>query len=106
MFTCHICNQRLVPPCGSVDFSGAKFSGSTVFFDFGAEFSGSTINFGGAEFSGGAVYFGAEFSGGTVGFSRAEFSGSTVDFGGDAIRSGIVGFTDEQAGGRRAGPVG
>jgi hypothetical protein len=69
MFTCHICNQRLVPPCGSVDFSGAKFSGSTVFFDFGAEFSGSTINFGGAEFSGGAVYFGAEFSGGTVGFS-------------------------------------
>ncbi|MCX4546710.1 pentapeptide repeat-containing protein [Streptomyces sp. NBC_01565] len=65
---------------GTVDFSGAKFSGGMV--DFSAtEFSGGTVSFRDAVFSGGTVSFGgAWFSGGTADFSATVFSGSTVDF--------------------------
>ena len=51
----------------NLDFTGVIFDGG---------------DFGGAEFSGGEVYFtGAEFSGGTVDFTtRVTFSGGAVDF--------------------------
>ncbi|WP_440072252.1 pentapeptide repeat-containing protein [Streptosporangium sp. OZ121] len=72
------------------DFTGVVFDGG----DFtGAEFSGSTIDFGNAVFSDGAVTFGdARFSGGMVIFDYAKFSGGTVIFD-DAVFSGsAVGF--------------
>jgi len=56
------------------------FSGGTVYF-FGAEFSGGNVLFGEGVFSGGTVYFfGAKFSGGNVFFGNAKFSSGKVDF--------------------------
>ncbi|MFD7753281.1 pentapeptide repeat-containing protein [Streptomyces sp. NPDC059757] len=77
---------------GSMDFSGAVFSGGTVDFS-GTEFSGGTVDFREAEFSGGTVDFGgAAFSGGRVLFDRAAFSGGRVLFGGAAFSGGRVDF--------------
>ncbi|WP_331769039.1 hypothetical protein OG948_34905 (plasmid) [Embleya sp. NBC_00888] len=54
------------------DFTGALFSGGTVRFR-DAGFSGGTVDFTGAEFSGGTVDFrDAGFVGGTVDFSTAQ----------------------------------
>src|SRR5207249_2718843 len=76
------------------DFNGARFSGGTVYFT-GAEFSGR-VSFGGAQFSGGGVYFSfANFSGGAVSFGLARFSGGTVYFTG-AEFSGRVSFGGAQ----------
>src|SRR5487761_1464876 len=87
-------------------FSDAKFSGGTVSFHR-AEFSGSTVNFADAKFSGGTVSFhravissgtvsfeDAKFSSGLVGFSDAKFSGGTVNFSGAEFSGSDVGFSD------------
>jgi uncharacterized protein YjbI with pentapeptide repeats len=85
------------------DFGGAEFSGGEVFFG-GAEFSGGEVFFGGAEFSGGEVFFGgAEFSGGEVGFSDAEFSGGRVGFSGAKFSGGEVGFGSAKFSGGEVG---
>ncbi|MEU9465015.1 pentapeptide repeat-containing protein [Streptomyces sp. NPDC048312] len=89
---------------GSIDFSGASFSGDRVSFD-GAVFSGGTVNFDRASFSRDGVSFdGAVFSGGTVNFvqasfssgrvffSRAVFTGGTVNFGQAEFTGGMVIF--------------
>jgi uncharacterized protein YjbI with pentapeptide repeats len=74
------------------DFTGARFSGGTVFFT-GAEFSGQ-VSFGGAQFSGGKVDFSfAVFSGGRVQFTGAVFSGGRVQFTGAVFSGGEVEFT-------------
>jgi uncharacterized protein YjbI with pentapeptide repeats len=88
---------------GTVDFTGAKFSGMVTFT--GAEFSGGTVHFRDAAFSGGTVTFtaakfsgaivqcyGAEFSGGTVDFTGAEFSRSGVSFGSAKFSGSTVSF--------------
>ncbi|MEV7114352.1 pentapeptide repeat-containing protein [Streptomyces anulatus] len=77
---------------GSMDFSGARFSGGDVNFS-GAIFSGGTVDFSGARFSSGDVNFsGAILSGGTVSFSRARFLGSEVDFSKAAFSGSTVNF--------------
>ena len=64
---------------GTVGFERAKFSGGMA--DFGFGYSGEMVDFGDAKFSGGKVYFdGAEFSDGPISFVGASFSGSTVRF--------------------------
>jgi hypothetical protein len=84
-------------------FCGVEFSGGTVSFrraqfsgvgDFRrAEFSGGTVDFIAAEFSGGTVSFtAARFSGGTVDFHGAEFSGGEVDFTAAEFSDGTVDF--------------
>ncbi|MEU2565135.1 pentapeptide repeat-containing protein [Streptomyces longispororuber] len=74
---------------GSVDFSGAVFSGGRVSFS-GAAFSG-TVDFSGAAFSGTVDFESAAFSG-TVDFESAAFSG-TVDFSDAVFSAGLVVFT-------------
>jgi uncharacterized protein YjbI with pentapeptide repeats len=77
---------------GELDFTGAKFSGGTVSFS-GARFSGGTVSFYAAEFSDGQVTFNfAKFSGGTVRFGGAQFSGATVSFGDATFSDGEVSF--------------
>ncbi|MCI3225214.1 pentapeptide repeat-containing protein [Streptomyces sp. NP-1717] len=79
---------------GTVDFSSAVFSGGTVLFG-DAVFSGGTVLFGDAVFSGGTVLFGdAAFSGGTVSFTGAVFSGDTVSFGAATFSGGKVDFNN------------
>jgi uncharacterized protein YjbI with pentapeptide repeats len=80
----------------TVRFGGAVFSGGTVDFR-GARFSGGTVRFDRAEFSGGTVSFhGARFSGGTVRFDRARFSGGTVSFHDARFSGGTVSFSDAE----------
>ncbi|MFC8661344.1 pentapeptide repeat-containing protein [Streptomyces sp. NPDC057199] len=77
---------------GTVDFGGAQFSGGTFRFS-GADFSDGTVDFDSADFSGGTVDFrGADFSGGTVHFRGATFTGGTVDFSGATFTDGTVRF--------------
>ncbi|MFD4863329.1 pentapeptide repeat-containing protein [Streptomyces atratus] len=77
---------------GDMDFRGAVFSGGTVHF-YEAVFSGGEVSFDGAEFSGGTVSFiGAEFSGGEVSFDGAEFSGGTVSIRRAVFSGGEVSF--------------
>ena len=84
-------------------FNGAKFSGGTVVFTH-AVFSGGTVDFGSAEFSGGTVTFThAVFSGGTVTFFRAEFSGGTVDFSNAKFSTDRVSFVLAQFSGAQVG---
>ncbi|MGV9921534.1 pentapeptide repeat-containing protein [Streptomyces cellulosae] len=65
---------------GHMDFRGAMFSGSTVSFN-SATFSGGMVSFGGATFSGSTVSFDrAAFADGTVFFGDAMFSGGMVSF--------------------------
>ncbi|MEX5271545.1 pentapeptide repeat-containing protein [Kocuria sabuli] len=74
---------------GKVIFTGAQFTGGTVNFD-GAEFAGA-VNFDYAQFTGGTVGFqGAEFTG-AVNFDYAQFTGGTVSFQG-AEFTGAVNF--------------
>ncbi|MFI8194724.1 pentapeptide repeat-containing protein [Streptomyces sp. NPDC085946] len=77
---------------GSVGFATATFSGGRV--NFGrATFSGSIVGFGAATFSGGRVAFdAATFSGGIVHFDRATFSGGMVSFSGATFSGSSVGF--------------
>ena len=76
---------------GSVNFTRAVFSGEVSFAR--ARFSGGEVNFITAEFSGGEVDFaGAEFSGGLVNFAGARFSGGEVNFSAE-FSGGEVGFT-------------
>ena len=74
---------------GTVSFTGAEFSGEVGFN--GAEFSGGTVSFDGAEFTGEVDFNGAEFAGGTVSFDGAEFTGE-VDFNGTEFAGGTVSF--------------
>jgi len=77
---------------GTVNFGGAEFSDGILSF-YAARFSGGTVDFGSAEFSGGTVYFTtAEFSDGTVYLGSAEFSGGTVDFRHAEFSGGTVDF--------------
>lgn len=68
----------------AVSWQGLDLDFTCVVFDSGidfgrAEFSGGTVNFRGARFSG-DVDFGTVFSGGAVFFHGAEFTGCMVDF--------------------------
>jgi uncharacterized protein YjbI with pentapeptide repeats len=98
------------------DFTDAEFSGGTVSFaraefsgdvSFGkARFFGGRVSFAGAEFSGGAVDFRAVFGGSIVLFSGAKFSGGTVSFAGVHFASnfslaGMVYFDDAKFSGGR-----
>ncbi|MFG2351857.1 pentapeptide repeat-containing protein [Streptomyces phaeochromogenes] len=89
---------------GTIDFTGATFSGCEVSFS-GATFSGGGVSFRGATFSGGIVSFidatfsggpvpfhGATFSGGRVIFLRATFVGGEVSFSGATFSGGGVSF--------------
>jgi uncharacterized protein YjbI with pentapeptide repeats len=77
---------------GTVDFHLASFSGGRITFD-GATFSAGTVDFHFARFSGGTVTFdGARFSGGTVDFHLASFSGGAVDFRAATFSGGTVDF--------------
>jgi Pentapeptide repeats (9 copies) len=77
----------------AVTSGGAEFSGGEVWFA-GAEFSGGKVYFSGAKFSSDTVWFGgAEFSGGEVSFYDAEFSGGEVSFGWAKFSGGVVDFT-------------
>ncbi|WP_217545590.1 pentapeptide repeat-containing protein [Streptomyces sp. GbtcB6] len=74
------------------DLTGAVFSGGTVSFTR-AFFSGGTADLSEAVFSGGVVSFrGAFFFGDTADLSGAVISGGTVDFGGAQFSGGDVNF--------------
>ncbi|WP_345982807.1 pentapeptide repeat-containing protein [Streptomyces sp. DSS69] len=76
----------------SMDFGGATFSGGTVNFG-GATFSDSVVSFAGVTFSGSTVHFnGATFSDGVVAFNGSTFSGGTVSFGGATFCGSTVHF--------------
>jgi uncharacterized protein YjbI with pentapeptide repeats len=85
---------------GKVTFGRARFSGGTVYFgrhDDRAFFTSGEVSFDDAEFTGSDVTFCAEFSGSTVAFERARFSGGRVLFGrkgmaGAEFRDGTVSF--------------
>jgi uncharacterized protein YjbI with pentapeptide repeats len=85
------------------DFSGARFTGGSVTFSK-AKFTGEVV-FAGARFSGGGVYFSeaefsdcdtdftwAQFSGGSVYFARTQFSGSKVRFTRAQVTAGDIYF--------------
>jgi uncharacterized protein YjbI with pentapeptide repeats len=77
---------------GTVHFTGAKFSGEVDFAV--ATFSGAEVDFNDATFSGGRVNFvAATFSGGKVSFTGATFSGGTVYFGGATFSGAEVSFS-------------
>jgi hypothetical protein len=76
------------------DFSDAEFSGGSVMFTR-ARFSGDRVGFSNVRFSGGDVSFiRAQFSGGTVGFNNAWFSGGNVYFIAAEFSSSLVDFGD------------
>jgi Caspase domain/Pentapeptide repeats (9 copies) len=72
----------------NLDFTGAVFDGGD--FDH-AEFTGGTVSFDRAAFTGEVGFNGAEFTGGTVSFGRAAFTGE-VDFNGTTCSAGTVSF--------------
>ena len=92
---------------GRVSFTGARFSGGTVYFRL-AQFSGDWVDFHLAQFSGRVDFTGArfsryrvsfreaQFSGGEVNFTGAQFSGAEVDFSGAKFSSGRVSFYGAQ----------
>ena len=65
---------------GTVSFWHAEFSGGLAILFDGANFSGGEVDFTGAKFSGEVSFDGAKFSGATVLFDGANFSGGTVHF--------------------------
>ncbi|MER6160360.1 pentapeptide repeat-containing protein [Streptomyces sp. NPDC001868] len=75
---------------GTVDFGGATFSGNAVDFSESV-FSGGTVRFGGSRFSA-ADFSGSRFSGSAVDFSGSRFADGAVDFGGATFSSGTVRF--------------
>ncbi|MFF3667111.1 pentapeptide repeat-containing protein [Microtetraspora malaysiensis] len=76
----------------TVNFAGAVFSGGRVWFD-NAAFSSDQIYFTGADFSGGVVMFnGAIFSGGRTWFANAVFSDSEISFDGAVFSGSTVLF--------------
>ncbi|RFC78238.1 pentapeptide repeat-containing protein [Streptomyces sp. AcE210] len=78
---------------GTVDFGGAEFTGGRVDFR-STMFRGGRVTFGNAGFRGGRVDFGgAEFSD-RVDFNGAEFSGGTVTFVRAMFSGGRVDFND------------
>ncbi|OEJ36310.1 pentapeptide repeat-containing protein [Streptomyces agglomeratus] len=80
---------------GTVSFSGATFSGGVSgVVDFsGATFSGGKVSFRAATLSGGRIFFTlAMFSGGRVDFNHAQFSDGTVDFRRATFSDGTVDF--------------
>ncbi|MET8746877.1 pentapeptide repeat-containing protein [Streptomyces sp. NPDC004728] len=80
----------------TVNFTGATLSDGTVSFN-DAEFSGATLAFGSADFSSGKVnFYSADFSGGTVDFKYASFSGATMNFVGATFSGGTVNFNSTE----------
>jgi uncharacterized protein YjbI with pentapeptide repeats len=78
------------------DFRGVRFSGGTVHF-INAQFSGGGVDFGSVRFSGGTVHFNhAQFSGSKVWFDSAQFSDGEVDFGGAEFSGSAVYFSGAQ----------
>ncbi len=82
---------------GTVTFDSARFSGDPLLVAFiRAQFSGGTVSFDSARFSnelGFVVFDEAEFSGGTVSFDNAKFSGGTVRFDNAKFSGGTVDFS-------------
>ncbi len=75
-----------------VDFSGAEFSGGNVYFGE-AKFSMGDADFREAKFSGGDANFTkAVFSGGRADFTGAKFTGGNVYFGGAKFSGGHADF--------------
>ncbi|MFD9052676.1 hypothetical protein [Streptomyces zaomyceticus] len=75
-----------------LDLTGVVINGSMDFS--GAEFSGGMVEFGDATFSGGAVFFGRMvFSSSPVTFSHAVFADSLVFFGNSVYSGGTVDFS-------------
>ncbi|MFE8978550.1 pentapeptide repeat-containing protein [Streptomyces cyaneofuscatus] len=78
--------------CGhNLDFTGATFDGG----DFGgSNFSGGAVDFNSSTFSSGEVFFsGSTFSGGAVDFSGSTFSGGEVDFSSSTYSGGEIDFS-------------
>jgi uncharacterized protein YjbI with pentapeptide repeats len=74
-------------------FSGATVSFTEAKFTGGAVFSGATVSFTEAKFTGGTVFFSrAVFSGATVSFTEAKFTGGRVSFGMAVFSDGEVFF--------------
>lgn len=91
----------------SCDFSGARFTGGSITFSK-AKFTGEVI-FAGARFNGGGVYFSeaeftecdadftwAQFNGGSVYFARTQFTSSRVRFTRAQVTAGDIYFGEAQ----------
>jgi uncharacterized protein YjbI with pentapeptide repeats len=91
IITAHLQEDARVPWRGlDFDFTGTVFDGG--YFGL-ADFSGSTVTFDEAEFSGNVNFAGSKFSGPEVSFFRTKFSDGFVSFGGVDF-SDDVNFTD------------
>ena len=78
------------------DFTEAHFSGGTVFFS-GAQFSGDAVDFTGAQFSGGKIYFNrSQVSDGMLDFTSTQFSGSEIYFNAAQFSGRMVSFIKAQ----------
>ena len=78
------------------DFTEAQFSGGTIFFS-GARFSGDAVHFSRAQFSGGKIYFNlAQVSDGMLDFTGAQFSGSEIYFNAAQFSGRMVSFIKAQ----------
>ncbi|TCC55377.1 hypothetical protein E0H73_36265 [Kribbella pittospori] len=87
LITAHLRPSATRPWRGhDLEFTGTVFDGG----DFrDVEFSGGSVDFGGAVFSSGTVSFAnAVFSSGTVNFENAVFSGGTTEVGAGTVFSG------------------
>ena len=75
------------------DFTEAHFSGGTVFFS-SAQFSGDAVHFRHAQFSGGKIYFNlSQVSGGMLDFTGTQFSGSEIYFNAAQFSGRMVSFS-------------